>query len=180
MIEIIKNILPEKINNKIILLLLKSANWKIAKDSFDDVKLLDDMLNNGEKSYGNSLISYQTSPRKEIYLETELNNYAEIIYEIVKSNTKYKFLKPIRFYWNFYNKAASASLHSDMEENYFVSFIYNLNTNNGGTNINNEFFKSNAGEAVVFKSNFLHSSVAQTDSVARFNLNCIVELERNI
>lgn len=180
MIEVIKNILPEKINNKIILLLLKSTNWRIAKDFNDDIRLLDDMLNNNNKSYGNSLTSFSTYPLEKINIECELNNYAEIIFEIVKNHTKYKFLKPIRFYWNFYNKAAAAALHTDMTENYFVSFVYNLNTNNGGTNLNGEFFKSNAGEAIVFKSNLLHSSIPQTDSTARFNLNCIIELERNI
>jgi hypothetical protein len=180
MIEVIKNILPEKINNKIILLLLKNKNWKIAKDFNDDLKLLDDMLNNNEISYGNSLVSYSTDPLEKVYLESELNNYAEIIYEIIKNHTKYKFFKPLRFYWNFYNKAAAASIHIDMAENHFVSFIYNLNTNNGGTNINGEFFKSKAGEAIVFESNLLHSSITQTDSTARFNLNCIVELERHL
>ena len=122
----------------------------------------------------------ELDPLEKVYLESELNNYAEIIYEIIKNHTKYKFFKPLRFYWNFYNKAAAASIHIDMAENHFVSFIYNLNTNNGGTNINGEFFKSKAGEAIVFESNLLHSSITQTDSTARFNLNCIVELERHL
>jgi len=76
MIEIIKNILPEKINNKIILLLLKSKNWRIAKDHNEDVRLLDDMLNNNNNSYGNSLTSFSTYPLERINIECELNNYA--------------------------------------------------------------------------------------------------------
>jgi hypothetical protein len=177
-IEIIKNILPNEINNKIILLLIKSPNWRIAKDHDNDLKLLNDLLDVSGSTYGNSLVTY--NELNNFYLDSPLNCYAEIIYEIVKKHTKHKFLKPVRFYWNYYNMSSSAAPHTDMNENYYVSFVYNLNDNNGGTLINNEFYKSNAGEAVVFNSNIEHSSVQHTDVKSRFNLNCIVELQRNI
>jgi hypothetical protein len=178
MIEIIKNILPTEINNKIILLLIKSANWKIAKDTPDDIKLLNDLLGEAGRDYGNSLQTFDE--RDEVYIESPLNNYAEIIYEIIKQHTKYKFLKPTRFYWNYYNNSSFTLPHTDRDENYYVSFVYNLNTNNGGTNINGEFYKSNVGEAVLFPSHFTHNGVTQTDTKGRFNLNCVVELQRFI
>jgi DNA gyrase/topoisomerase IV subunit B len=178
MIEVIKNILPYKINNKIILLLVKSTNWYIGKECGDDEKLLIELLETTGNSHGMSLETFNGP--QNTYTNSPLNNYAEIIYEIVKNHTKYKFLKPVRFYWNYYNQSSCAIPHTDSNKNYFVSFVYNLNTNNGGTNINGEFFKSVAGEAIVFKSNILHNSVAQSDVKGRFNLNCIVELERNI
>jgi hypothetical protein len=178
MIEIIKNILPTEINNKIILYLIKSSSWKIGQDYTNDLKLLEDLLGPIGKDYGMSFNSF--NEKENIFLETPLNNYAEIVYEIIKKTTQYKFLKPIRFYWNYYNSSSFSAQHTDHNKDYYVSFIYNLNNNNGGTIINNEFYKSNSGEAIVFKSNLLHNSVSQTDVKSRFNLNCIVELKRTI
>jgi len=174
MIEIIKNILPIEINNRIILFLLKSNNWRIAKDFDCDIRLVEDLIGVNGKDYGCSL---QTLDEKEnIYIESPLNYYAEIVYSIIKQQTKYKFLKPIRFYWNYYNNSSFTLPHKDRSENFYVSFVYNLNTNNGGTNINGEFYKSNSGEAIVFPSNVMHNGVTQTDTKGRFNLNCVIEL----
>ena len=116
--------------------------------------------------------------KENIYIESPLNYYAEIVYSIIKQQTKYKFLKPIRFYWNYYNNSSFTLPHKDRSENFYVSFVYNLNTNNGGTNINGEFYKSNSGEAIVFPSNAMHNGVTQTDTKGRFNLNCVIELDR--
>ncbi len=176
MIEIIKNILPNEINNKIISYLVHSHNWRIAKD-LENFNFFFD-LETSNKDLGFFLQTYDE--QRNINLDTPLNIYAEVIYEIIKKFSKYKFIKPIRFYWNYYNQSSCASLHNDSKEKNHVSFIYNLNDNNGGTLINNEFYKSNAGEAIVFKSDVFHSSVQHTDVKSRFNLNCIVEIERNI
>jgi hypothetical protein len=53
--------------------------------------------------------------------------------------------------------------------------VYSLNTNNGGTYIENEnnFFKSNEGEVLFFKSNQKHMGIGPTDMCSRFNLNCV-------
>jgi hypothetical protein len=179
MIEVFKNILPKEINNKIILCLLDSSNWKIAKDLRNNQEvLLNDLLGQSGKDSGFSVRTFDE--KENIYIHSPLNLYAEIIYEIVKQHTKYKFLKPIRFNWNYYNNSSQATSHTDNDEGYYVSFVYNLNTNNGGTNINDEFYKSNVGEAILFPSNFTHNSVAQTDTKGRFNLNCVIELQRSI
>lgn len=179
MIEIFKNILPNEINNKIIYLLIHSANWKIAVDHNPNQKeLLDYFLGPAGKDHGNSLQTFDE--KRNIYLDCHLNIYAEIIYEIIKNSSKYKFLKPVRFYWNYYNNSSHTSSHRDRDENYYVSFVYNLNNNNGGTNINGEFYKSNSGEAILFPSHFIHNGVSQTDTRGRFNLNCVIELDRFI
>jgi hypothetical protein len=175
MIEIIKNILPKEINDKIIFLLLKSDNWRIAKDHSCDIKLLDDLIGPAGKDYGCSLQTF--AELENIFIDSPLNYYAEIVYAIIKQHTKYKFLKPIRFYWNYYNNSSFTLPHTDFLQDFYVSFVYNLNTNNGGTNINNEFYKSNSGEAIVFPSNIVHNGVTQTDTKGRFNLNCVVQLE---
>jgi hypothetical protein len=178
MIEIIKNILPKEINEKIIFLMLKTENWKIAKDHNNDLALLDDLTGPMGKDYGCSLQTF--NEKEKIFIDSPLNYYAEIIYAIVRQHTKYKFLRPTRFYWNYYNSSSHTLPHKDYHEDFYASFVYNLHTNNGGTNINNEFYKSNSGEAIVFPSNIVHNGVSQTDTKGRFNLNCVVELERKI
>jgi|688.fasta_scaffold01482_10 hypothetical protein len=178
MIEVIKNILPKEINKKIILFLLKSRNWGIAKDKGGEVELLNELIGTSGKDYGFSL---QTLDVKDgIYIEGPLNLYAEIIYEIIKKHTKYKFLKPMRFYWNYYNNFSQTLPHKDRDENFYLSFVYNLHDNDGGTKINDEFFKSNSGEAILFPSNCMHVGISSSNTKGRFNLNCIVELERSI
>jgi hypothetical protein len=175
MIEIIKNILPEEINKKIIHFLLSTKNWKIAHDS-NNLNLINDLLGDPGKDYGFSLQTFNEP--ENINLDSPLNLYGEIIYSIIKKNTKYNFLKPNRFYWNYYNNSSHTLLHTDKESNNFVSFLYNLHTSNGGTEINGTFYKSNCGEAIIFPSNLLHKAITSTDTKSRFSFNCIVELER--
>jgi len=175
MIEIIKNILPEEINKKIIHFLLNTKNWKIAFD-LKNLNLIDDLLGPPGKDYGFSLQTFDVS--ENINLDSPLNLYGEIIYSIIKKNTKYNFLRPNRFYWNYYNNSSHTLLHTDKDSDYFVSFLYNLHTNDGGTEINGNFYKSNCGEAIIFPSNFLHKAITSTNTKSRFSFNCIVELER--
>jgi hypothetical protein len=176
MIEIIKNILPSEINKKIILLLIKSPYWSIGKDFNDDEKLLIDLLNNQGKDYGHTILSFDENLK--IMIDTPLNLYAEIIYLTIKAQTKYKFIKPIRFHWNQYNSCSYSSKHKDNEDSFHASFVYNLHTNNGGTEINGVFYPSNEGEAIIFSSNNIHNGVTSTNTKNRFNLNCVIELQK--
>ena len=179
MIEIIKNILPSEINKKIILLLLESNKWRIAKDHNDEIKLLNDLLGPDGKNYGNFLQTYDEY--SNINIDTPLNLYAEIIYLIIKKQTtKYKFLKPVRFYWNYYTSSSHTENHIDNDKEYMLSFVYNLHTNNGGTEINGVFYPSNESEAILFPSNIVHKGVTSTNTKGRFNFNCVIELKRVI
>ena len=177
MIEIIKDILPNDINRQIILYLLNSDRWRIAKDVDNDFRLLKNLLDSPGGDFGNSLQTFDEFDKK--FIDTPLNIYAEIIYSIVKQRTKYKFNRAKRFYWNYYNNAALPEIHKDREEDNYVSFVYNLNTNDGGTEIESKLYPSVSGEAIIFKSNLPHRGTAPKSVKARFNLNCIVELSDN-
>jgi hypothetical protein len=113
MIEIIKNILPEDINKQIILYLVNSDRWKIAKDVSNDYKLLEDLLNSSGGDHGNSLQTFDEFDQK--FIDTPLNIYAEVIYSLVKSRSSFNCLKAKRFYWNYYNTAATPEIHIDRE-----------------------------------------------------------------
>jgi hypothetical protein len=176
MIEIIKEILPNEINKKILLFLATNSNWKIAKDKGSDKKLLEDLLGPNGKNSGFFLETF--NELHKINIDTPLNLYAEIIYESIKNKTKYKFIKPIRFIWNYYCSNSETNLHTDKDTDNYISFVYCLNENNGGTEINGKFIHYKESEALIFPSNIIHKGISATDVKSRFNLNCIVEIER--
>lgn len=175
MIEIHKNILPEEVNRKIVLYLVNSDRWRIARDVDDDFRLLHNLLDRPGGDFGNSLQTFDEFENK--FIDSPLNIFAEIIYMSVKARTKYKFLRPKRYFWNYYNIAANPETHKDRDEDFYVSFVYSLNTCDGGTEIQGKLYPSVSGEAILFPSNLVHRGTAPKNVRSRFNLNCIVELE---
>jgi hypothetical protein len=178
MIETIDNILPSDINRKIISYLV-NEQWNFARD-FKTNEINHPHYNkffNGEMDMGMSILSYHKD--RNICLSSALNLYAEIIYSIVKQKTKYKFIEPTRFYWNWYNTNSITDFHKDEEDNRSISFVYNLHTNDGGTMFkdNNLIVSSNEGQAVLFPSNLEHKGIAPKKYTSRFNLNCIATIQ---
>jgi len=97
---------------------------------------------------------------------------------ICKFLTNY-FQKDIDLYWS------KANLFARYEENYLCgyhidinnrpdlyTFVYYINTNNGGTQIENgPFIPSIKNTAVLMSGDTMHSSVVQTDTNVRLNMN---------
>jgi hypothetical protein len=175
MIEIIKEILPNMINKKILLFLVSHVNWSISKDQGNNEKLLEDLLGPNGKNSGFSLETYNEF--NKINMDTPLNLYAEIIYESIKNKTKYKFIKPTRFLWNYYCSNSETNLHVDKDTDNYISFVYCLHENNGGTEIDGKFIHYKESEALIFPSNISHRGISATDVKSRFNLNCVVQIE---
>lgn len=71
------------------------------------------------------------------------------------------------------NKHYSCGYHIDMlDTDDYYTFVYNINTNNGGTEFKNEeFFVSEENSGVLFYGNVEHQSVTQTDTWQRLNIN---------
>jgi len=179
-IEKFPNILPNQINEKIISFLIDSPHWRITRDEGTRQQLQNNLLNTNNSDFGFNIQTFDEI--HNLYLDSPLNLYAEMIYFIIKDKSKYKFLKPVRFFWNYYNKSSTSNFHSDMPHKNYISFVYNLHNNSGGTEIINtkgesEFFISNQSEAVVFPSYFSHRGHCSKNTTGRFNLNCIVEIE---
>ena len=82
-----------------------------------------------------------------------------------------------RVYWNYYDSSAEANFHKDEFEKGFVSVVYNLHTNDGGTEIEEEFYPSVGGQAIIFPSNVNHRGRPSKSTKHRFNLNMIVKLK---
>lgn len=173
MIQTLKLDIAKQINLKIISLLISMEKWKIASDVSTDKERIDRLLTTNPYDGGFYYESFNLF--KEINDESELNLYAEIILFSVLEKLKLEKIIPIRFWWNYYNRSSRGEFHKDYFEDNMYSFIYSLNTNDGGTYIENEsnFFKSNEGEVLFFKSNKKHMGIGPTDTCSRFNLNCV-------
>ena len=177
MIEIIDNILPEQTKLKIIKQLMLSNTWSFPGD--DDIKVnsneqLKNYLKLNQKNTGFMLLSYNKV--HNINLNTPLNIYAEIIFDILKDKSKYNFNEALRFYWNYYDSSSQGNLHQDMTITGHYSIIYNLHTNDGGTEFKDDkktFIKSKSGQAIIFPSEMTHRGVAPKKLNHRFNLNIV-------
>jgi len=177
MVTKINNILPFQTNKDIIEILINEARWKIASDwgrlnekekSFNVNKMLDENISNA----GFSFVTFDK--KYNLYVNTTLNLYGDIIFYTIKN--KLKTIQTLhRIYWNYYDTSSKAALHKDELEDGYYSIIYNLHTNDGGTEINNKFYPSIEGQALIFPSNVWHKGIASTEFKHRFNLNMIVK-----
>ena len=177
MVTKINNILPFQTNKDIIQMLINQARWKIASDvgRFEGEERNTDVNKMLDKNINNAGFSHVTFDRKfNLHLNTPLNLYGDIIFYTIKN--KLKTIQTLyRLYWNYYDTSSKAALHKDELEDGYYSIIYNLHTNDGGTEINNKFYPSIEGQALIFPSNVWHKGIASTKSKHRFNLNMIVK-----
>ena len=103
-----------------------------------------------------------------------------MVFYIINDRLNNKLKKPLRFGWNYYNQSSNGTWHTDQNLDKYISFVYSLNTCDGGTEIkiNNEskFYKSMGGDALMFPSNVLHRGTKPKKNRSRFNLNVVCEI----
>ena len=109
-----------------------------------------------------------------------LNCFAYFISDIVEKNIFFKFKSINRIHWNWYHPGSKMELHSDESLDKFFSIVYNLHTNDGGTefsvNNKNTFYNSIESEALFFPSKIQHKAVPPTKDFNRFSLNIVVNI----
>ena len=194
--KIIKNILSNEDNFKIIEHLIKCKNWMMAYDNKKhDINLIleegslsitvnkklnfTELQNYFSNFKGMSMLTYSHDilKNKEDILDPFLNNYAEKISKIICKKANIKKYKIVRYFWNFYRPLDVTDWHVDRKENNCISFVYNLHDSDGGTEINKKIYYDKEGEAKVFKSNIKHRGLGPKKINFRLNLNCILQLE---
>lgn len=109
------------------------------------------------------------------FMSSKLNVYAELILKkVVSMNPELTEYMPRRYCWNYYNKSSSGTYHPDTLEPNHKSIVYYLNTNDGGTYIEDKFVKSESGRAVIFDSNIQHCGIGPTEYDTRYMLNIVL------
>lgn len=164
-VKILNNLFSQEENNKI-LFELCNTSWFIAFESTPR----QEQLFVFKKHLGFSLISNERNNNEDIIL----NNFANKVTEKVLSKLNIKG-KISRFMWNHYLSNQNSSVHTDHNQDNFISILYNLHTTDGGTEIDKKFYPDKVSQAKVFKSNLLHRGIGPKKDVVRFNLNIVIE-----
>ncbi len=164
--------IPTKTNKRIINLLSKIDGWSFGYDNNSN------QVNVNKADAGFTLKTYNNSFK---YIDNSgLNCFAYLISDIVEKNTFFKFKLINRIHWNWYHPGSNMEFHSDESLHNFFSIVYNLHTNDGGTEFNindkNTFYSSNESEALFFPSKIQHKGIAPTKNFNRFSLNIVVEI----
>lgn len=159
--------IPSKTNNDIINLLHNDRNWYFGRDRHPLI------TNVNKKDAGFMLDS--NNPVNPV-----LNTYAKIICNMVEKQSFMKFRTMYRVYWNWYHSNSSTSFHEDSPSDNSFSILYNLHTNDGGTefkiNEKTKFYQSQESMALLFPSKIQHKGIAAKNYPNRFALNVLVEI----
>ena len=164
MLSIIKNIFPSKVNKEIIKILQNTPGWYFG---FDE--------NEQEESFHIDQGLVLQTFNEDAYIKTDqqtLNMFAFIIANKVCDELSLTFDKLKRVNYNYYHPLSVGKPHIDYSDNKFYSVLYNLNTNDGYTKIEDDKYESNESEALVFKSNKMHFGCGPTKGL-RYNLNIV-------
>ena len=168
MIKTLDNILPHGVNRIILNELIKWKNWTIA-DDFSEYSSLERMIDQNKANTGFGIISFHR--KRNIVVKTKLNDYGDIIYFALKE--KYKLGELERLNWNYYDNSSETSEHTD-ETNEYVSAVYSLHTNDGGTEVKGRFYPSVEGQAIIFDSDISHRGIPPKQDRHRFNLALVI------
>ncbi len=163
--EIVSSILPNNVNEEIIKLLKITEGWYFGYDDKTQNSQIEKDEGLALRTFGNNCVANNNTQT--------LNMFAHIVTSIVcnKLNINFKGLKRVNY--NFYHSLSEGKQHIDSEHPKCVSILYNLNTNDGTTEIENQRFVSNASEAIVFDSDKVHKGNGPTKGL-RYNLNIII------
>ena len=82
-----------------------------------------------------------------------------------------------RLYWNLYSPNAVCQWHIDMGSvGEYASVVYNLHTNDGGTEFESGKIPSKEGQAIIFSSDLKHRGLAPKNNKWRLNVNLVVKI----
>jgi hypothetical protein len=166
-VQILNNILTKETNKKIINN-LTNHHWFLAwENKMDRVEKIFSNKNSG--------FSLTTFDEGKIVVDSILNIYGELVFDIITDKLKIK-AKLERIFWNMYLKESQGELHTDRSVSNFVSAVYNLHTTDGGIEIDGKFYNDIEGQAKVFDSNILHRGFGPKQDNVRFNLNLIFKI----
>ena len=167
---------PSTMNKKIINYLGEQL-WSYCRDN--DLKyknsFYDIVSNPLIKDCGQTIVSYKKYA--EYRNDLTLNFFGEYIFSLIQERSKFKIKDLGRLYWNSYTPLSESKLHfDDGNVGKSISAVYNLHTNDGGTQIENQFIPSKEGQVIIFKSEKIHKAIAPKTNNLRLSLNIVMEL----
>ena len=167
---------PKRMNQKIINYLGEQP-WNYVSDDSEKYKkpFYDIVSNPLLKDAGQAIISYKKYG--DYKNDNTLNFFGDYIFSLIQERSKFKIKELSRIYWNLYTPLSECKLHSDDQNvGKFISAIYNLHTNDGGTQVENQFVTSKESQAVLFRSEKIHKGIGPKTSNFRLSLSIVMEL----
>lgn len=166
MVKIVKDLFIESINNQIIKILKQSEGWYFGYDSTKRINYNDQGL---------ALRTFNDEKNPKLYDKYQsLNLFAFMVVELVTKQLKIPYKSIKRVNYNFYHTLSEGDYHIDTNTPKCVSILYNLNKNNGYTEINGQKYLSDQSVAYVFDSDTKHRGVGSKTEL-RYNLNIILQ-----
>jgi hypothetical protein len=179
-VDKVKLNIPKKCLLQITDILTREESWMFGSDKPGNTnkKYLNNLIEGKAVDFGFTLATFDAS-REFVQKGNNLNVYADLIFQMIVEKILYlKDKKIFRIYWNYYHQNSQTNFHRDNDHKDFYSIVYNLHSNDGGTEIllNDEsnFYKSEENEAIIFKSTEEHRGVAPKTDPTRFSLNIVV------
>tara|TARA_R110000824_G_scaffold5938_2_gene27234 strand:- start:327 stop:896 length:570 start_codon:yes stop_codon:yes gene_type:complete len=181
--EILNLPVPKQINEKIINYLGTQAKWQFAPSekpaelapAFSKIISPDKISDSGM-----SIITYSRNNQKEATIDYFLNSMGDWIFYLCQERSSFTLKYLERIYWNLYSPTATPGWHVDNVASgggtgEFASILYNLHTNDGGTQFESGVAPSKEGQAVIFPSDLKHRGVAPKKNKWRLSLNMVVK-----
>ena len=177
-IEIIKLPIPHLQNDVIMNYLQKNGQWNFVFDRERNIspRMSEVASPNGKSDAGLARITYSLNNLDGTINDSYLNYFADLIFFYCKEySQKYSFKKVIRYYWNLYSRSSKCLFHTDESQvGNFVSVVYNLHSNDGGTEFETGIIPAKEGEVIIFPSHMLHRGLTPKKYKWRLSLNIVV------
>lgn len=166
MLEKFSSLQSKNFNKTLLERLSVDGVWKISED---------EQTHNIKSSKSDAGFLFITYFDKPFTQDGFFNTAAEIIFDSVITNSKSDWYDIVikRFNYNYYNQSSDGVLHKDHDSENMFSIVYNINSNDGGTIIEDDFYLSHEGSAVLFNSNKLHRGAGPKEYKKRFMLNIV-------
>ena len=172
-IELIDISFPKQLNKTLISYLISNTAWRFATDLNQDELIRDNITKKNGFDYGFFIRTYDV--KEQHYRDDFLNNIAQTIKNMIDEKSNFNIGLIQRIYWNMYVNSSVMEYHRDQQaDNNCISIVYNLHTNDGGTNFKDyKTISSKESKAIVFKSEKLHKGIAPKKIPFRFCVNIV-------
>jgi hypothetical protein len=174
--EVLDLPIPHRVNKNIIDYLGERA-WYFVNDVHKTYKrpFSNFVYDNSMKDAGQAINTYDKyNPHQS---DITLNMFGDYVFPLIQERSKFKVQDIKRLYWNVYTPQSICQFHvDDGNVGKFVSAVYNLHTNDGGTQVGEEIAPAIESQAIIFRSEKIHKGLASKTSNFRLNLNIIMEL----
>ena len=172
-IELIDISFPKQLNKTLISYLISNTAWRFATDLNQDELIRDNITKKNGFDYGFFIRTYDV--KEQHYRDDFLNNIAHTIKNMIDEKSNFNIGLIQRIYWNMYVNSSVMEYHRDQQaDNNCISIVYNLHTNDGGTNFKDyKTISSKESQAIVFKSEKLHKGIAPKKIPFRFCVNIV-------